>query len=356
MFLICDPSAPRKQDRLFMTHNKIYKQPVLKEIKEENKSENSESRSLLSKTQNSIDFVKKSASAKDLMMMKFGQTNRNIARPDQPANEKVEVIKVITSKLCQLLGINARFEVEEGKNELTDEYQTSKESIRVILDANNLQHRPILQQKNKMKKNRTMSIANEETKMYFQDQAGTTGFNQSDEKSAHLKSSDTYISKHNNQDSIENDEEAEMMISFTNDSNQGSNIGSLREMSVKTKENKDAYQNFSARKKRFRKPNTEEYKTKERSRQSLVDYPSKAISEGSYDSNDSVCCEGTATMVKPINPVNFTSESHCQRFNTEISSKRFILFVANLIYIGSNSKNYLVTDENEIYPISSVID
>jgi hypothetical protein len=95
------------------------------------------------------------------------------------------------------------------------------------LDANNLQRPPISQQKNRMKNNRTMS----------------------NEKSAHLKLSDTYISKHNNQDSIEIDEDSEMTTSFNNDSNQSSNIGSLREMSVKTKENKDAYQNFSARKK-----------------------------------------------------------------------------------------------------------
>jgi hypothetical protein len=109
------PYASRKRDRLFMTHNKIYTKPVLKEIKEENKSENSESRSLLSKNQNSLDSFKKPASTKDLMMLKFSQNNQNIGSPDQPANEKVEVIKVITSKLCQLLGINARFEVEESK-------------------------------------------------------------------------------------------------------------------------------------------------------------------------------------------------------------------------------------------------
>jgi hypothetical protein len=217
-------------------------------------------------------------------------------------------------------------------NDINDEYQTSKESIRVILDAKNLQYPPILHQKYKTKKNRTMSNMNEETKMYFQDQAGTTGFNQSDEKSAHLKSSDTYISKPNNQDSIENDEDAEMMISFNNDSNQGSNIGSLREMSVKTKQNKDAYQNFSARKKASRKPNIEEYKTKKRSRQSLVDYPSKEISDDSYDSKDSICSEGISATGKSINPVNFTSESHCQRFDTQVSSKQFNLFVAYLIY------------------------
>jgi hypothetical protein len=111
------PYAPRKRDRLFMTHNKIYTKPVLKEIKEENKSENSESRSLLSKNQNSIDSFRNTASAKDLMMLKFGQNNPNIGSTDQPAKEKVEVIKVITSKLCQLLGINARFEVKEGKNQ-----------------------------------------------------------------------------------------------------------------------------------------------------------------------------------------------------------------------------------------------
>ena len=199
------------------------------------------------------------------------------------------------------------------------------------MDANNLQRPSILQQKNRMKKNRTMS-EKKEIKIYFQDQAGTTGFNQSDEKSAYLKSSDTYFSKHNNQDSIENDEDAEMTTSLNNDSNQSSNIGSLREMSVKTKEHKDAYQNFSARKKNSESLIQRSMKQTKRLRQSLVDYPSKAISDGSYDSNDSICSEGTAIMVKPINPVNFTSESHCQRFDTQVSSKKFNLVVTYSIY------------------------
>lgn len=202
-----------------------------------------------------------------------------------------------------------------------------QEFIKVILDASKLEVPAIPQSvTGAVKKNKTMMNKDEEVKGFFQDQAGTTGFNHSDEKSMHLKISDSNISNGNNQEDDESDEDAEVSVSFNNDSNQSSNIGSLREMSVKTKENKDAYQEFSARKKKSLKPIVDEYRKNGRSRHNLLDYSNHE----NIASKDSICVEGTATNIRSIKTMNFISTTENRRFNTQVSSKLAKFLATNL--------------------------
>lgn len=88
---------PENQNRLFMTHNKMYIMPVLNEIKEENKSENSESKTLSKNNKSQESCVKKS-SIMNAKKVDFSKESIN-SSSNQPANYKVETIKLIACKL-----------------------------------------------------------------------------------------------------------------------------------------------------------------------------------------------------------------------------------------------------------------
>lgn len=106
-------------------------------------------------------------------------------------------------------------------------------------------------------------------------------------------------------------------------------------MSVKTKENKDAYQDFSAMKKKSLKPIIGEYKKNKKSRHNLLDYPSPE----NMGSKDSICVEGTATNIRSIKTMNFISTPDNRRFNTQVTSKLIYPEITNSICIGNDSKN-----------------
>lgn len=80
-----------------LTHNKMYMMPVLNEIKEEIKSENSESKPLTNNNKSQKSSLKKS-SAIDAKKVDFNK-GKTIDHPNQHSDHKLNTIKVIASKL-----------------------------------------------------------------------------------------------------------------------------------------------------------------------------------------------------------------------------------------------------------------
>lgn len=147
------------------------------------------------------------------------------------------------------------------------------------------------------------------------DQAGTSFDQKYDEKSMHLKITDSIQSNEdeNKEDSTSSPEDggSEGVVSFSYDARGGgSSIGSVREFSVKTKMNRDSIQSSSARKRRLDTSPalSSNYRIK-KSRQNLMRFDNAVFPEHS-DSKDSICAESKPTKIPSSFHMNFVSASN----------------------------------------------
>lgn len=348
-------SKPPTTDRLFMTHRKIYK-PCLEEIVEENKSENSGYKSTgkipsIQTYGNTVFTEFKNQYQTQKQPELIGTTDLKLEKRDQSSedtelNYQIDVVKAIVTKITQNLGIDVTFDtlndrLSRARSNGSIEAQSpggsalrpqtnglikkSNSKVRIIFDKRG-RFNPQVRSKlsDKFRKHRTaFSVTQDDPKEDLQNQAGTTGYNQNfDEKSLKLKITESNRSQENNKDeeSSDSDVETDGMISFSNDSQIESNVGSIREFSINTKMNRDTLQESSARKERLKtSPDIRGGKTKnKRSRQTLVPYDYSSSRADGFASKESICLEGVPTKVNSIPNLNFISARN-QRYDNNFT-------------------------------------
>mmetsp|Transcript_30538 Transcript_30538/g.27054 ORF Transcript_30538/g.27054 Transcript_30538/m.27054 type:complete len:219 (-) Transcript_30538:445-1101(-) len=197
---------PQNRDRLVMTHNKFYTIPVLSEIREENKSQGSDSYSRSRDQYKSQKQITPCLSEENKNVeLNTSLLSHNSIQKDS-LSHNINIIKSITEKFSKLLGLNATFEIDcdpagillTPKNNLSKLEKDSKNlNLRIILQANREEKllSNVLNESNT--KNNTMLTASKDLKDFFQDQSGAR-IKMSDEKS--LKMRMTESSKSNKEE------------------------------------------------------------------------------------------------------------------------------------------------------------
>lgn len=264
--------------------------------------------------------------------IEFQKDDKNVKYPSNigeksftkifPLEYNIEVVKTITNILTSYLGMNITFEMDQDplilqpKNKILNKIkqlkiksQENNSNFRVIFEVKKEERLVKKSMRNSGKKNSTMGATPQDLDNLFQEQVKDRIHHQTSEEN--IKKLSYFESNESNEEKdIESDSETDGVISIINDSFPPNSIGSIREFSINTKENRDSLQDQSKIGENSQTSSLKSSLNKSKSKQKLKDYVKYAHMKIPVTSKETIQVEAKPSHMKYVNNYNFISASN----------------------------------------------